>query len=183
MKQIHDIRKEFLEKFTEQLILASILPITQHEIYERIRQKLEREMPLSMIRDAGRLAQFAPTKIITLNPPGVQPKSRQTLQPLSVPLPKDFIIDKLDFFIKDKSITMVECPGPGKFILVRRGQITEPTNIILTKEEVDKAVAVFSKAAKIPVIGGTFRVSVGNLTISAIISEITGTRFIIMKRM
>jgi len=187
MKHINDVRREFLERFTRQLIFSSIKPITQQEIYERIKRKLEKEMPLRIIMDTSRIEQIAPEKIVRLAPMQFNPVPRVQKQAMPVQqisaMPNDFTIDKLDFFIKDKSITMVECPGPGKVVLIRRGQITEPTSIILSKDEIDKIITAFSRAAKIPVIGGTFRVNVGNLTISAIISEITGTRFIIMNRM
>lgn len=104
--------------------------------------------------------------------------------PSAIPIREDReIIDigKLNLFLTDKAITMIECPGPHKFVLIKKAGKVNLTKIILTQEEIDKIIENFSKAARIPLIGGVFKASTGKLTISAILSEFVGSRFIIYK--
>jgi len=60
---------------------------------------------------------------------------------------------------------------------------TKRTNIILNKEEIDQIIKKFSETAKIPLYEGIFRVVVGKLILSAIISDVIGSKFIIKKMM
>ena len=55
------------------------------------------------------------------------------------------------------------------------------TKISLSQPEIDIIVKNFLAKARIPIIVGIFKASVGNLTISAVISEFVGSRFIINK--
>ena len=55
------------------------------------------------------------------------------------------------------------------------------TPIKLSKEEIDQIVRAFSESAKIPSTEGLFKAAFGNLVISAVVSDIVGTRFIIRK--
>ncbi|MEJ2268006.1 MAG: hypothetical protein P8X70_02940 [Nanoarchaeota archaeon] len=57
----------------------------------------------------------------------------------------------------------------------------KPTGIILNKKEIDKVIKTFSEKSMIPIHEGVFRVVVGRLILSAIISEVTGSKFIIKK--
>ena len=60
---------------------------------------------------------------------------------------------------------------------------TKKTNIILSREEVDQIIKKFSETTKIPIQEGIFKVVVGKLILSAIISEVIGSKFIIKKMM
>jgi len=91
-------------------------------------------------------------------------------------------LEKLAFLLLDPSVLSVECPGPGKQILVNRANVTQLTNIFLTKEEIDTIIRILSEKTRIPLIIGVFKVAFGNFIITAVISEFVGTRFIIQKR-
>ncbi len=108
--------------------------------------------------------------------------SRFTM-PIST-LPKiegEISLGKLNIFLSDNAVTEIECPGPDKFILVKKiGQINL-TKITLSQEEINEIIKSFSENARIPVISGIFKTSVKNLTLTAIISEFVGSRFILYK--
>ena len=55
------------------------------------------------------------------------------------------------------------------------------TNIVLDKEDIDQIIKAFSEKARIPIHGGILKMVVGRLVLSAIISEIIGSKFIIKK--
>ncbi|MBI2630027.1 hypothetical protein HYW76_02920 [Candidatus Pacearchaeota archaeon] len=88
---------------------------------------------------------------------------------------------RLDVLIKDARVTMIECSGPGKFVVAKVLGKPSVTNLSLTQEEITKLIKEFSREARIPIIEGTFKAYVGNLMINAVISELTGTRMIITK--
>ncbi|MFH1307688.1 MAG: hypothetical protein ABIH72_02450 [archaeon] len=100
---------------------------------------------------------------------------------LTKPLPPGFDLGKLNMFLPDQRISMIECPGPGKYIIVRSRLKSNMTNIVLTEQEIREVVEKFSFAAKIPIIGGLFKAAVGNLVMIALISDFVGSRFIITK--
>lgn len=94
---------------------------------------------------------------------------------------KEMNLGKLNMLLRDKAITMIECPGPEKPILIKRINQLNITKVSLSQQEINNIIEEFSKKARIPIIGGVFRASVSNLTISAVISEFVGSRFIITK--
>ncbi len=93
----------------------------------------------------------------------------------------DIDLGKLNFILSDREIVSAECAGPNKPITIRKAGKTFTTKVSLSKEEIQKLINKFSEKARIPVLGGIFKASVGNLILSAVISEFVGTRFIINK--
>jgi len=93
----------------------------------------------------------------------------------------DINLKRLNPLANDKAVTVIECPGPGKFILVRKAGQINVTKITLSQQEVNETVEGFSERTRIPIIGGIFRATVGEFTIVAVISEFVGSRFIIYK--
>ena len=100
------------------------------------------------------------------------------------PVPTNVQIDlgKLNPLIKDPVVDSIDCNGPDEKILVRTPKIKK-TNIILNKEEIDEIIQRFAQTAKIPIQEGIFKVAVGRLIITAIISSVIGSRFTIKKMM
>ncbi len=99
------------------------------------------------------------------------------------PIPGSNVLDleKLNPPIKDPLVSVIECNGAEEPIIVRGRIGTKTTKIILSEEEIDKVIQKFARASKIPVSEGIYKVAVGKLIFSAIISEVTGTKFIITK--
>lgn len=88
---------------------------------------------------------------------------------------------KIDPLLKDISVLSIECPGPGKNLLLKRNNETNVAKIFLNQKEINDIVEDFSRQARIPIIGGILKAAVGNTVISAVISEFVGSRFIINK--
>ena len=87
---------------------------------------------------------------------------------------------KLNPLIRDAAVRAIES-NPDEPVIVSGSMGIKPTNIILNKEDIDRVIGKFSEMAKIPTSEGVYRVVVGNLILSAIISEVVGSRFIIKK--
>jgi type IV secretory pathway ATPase VirB11/archaellum biosynthesis ATPase len=75
----------------------------------------------------------------------------------------------------------IECSGPDEKIIVSGAMGRKPTSITLSKEQIDEIIERFSQATRIPVSEGIYKVVHGNLILSAIVSEIIGSKFIIKK--
>jgi len=90
-------------------------------------------------------------------------------------------LKKINFLLSDRAIMRIECLGPNRNLLVTKFGRKNLTKISLSQKEINEIIEYFSAKARIPVIGGIFKASIGNLTISAVISEFVGSRFIIDK--
>lgn len=147
---------------------------------------------------------------ITSSPPNAivpVPSGRKSRQPgsgdLAVPVPIGFSQDphpqisgiprippipgipdmgKLNIVLKDPSVTSIECAGPEKNILVKKGHSTQSTGISLQEEEIQEIIGEFSTKTKIPQIGGLFKSALANMIVSSVSSEFLGTRFIIQRK-
>ncbi len=99
------------------------------------------------------------------------------------PVPGNIEIDleKLNPLIKDPAVKFIECNGPDEHIIVRGEMGTKPTSIVLSKEEINKITKTFSQISRIPTHDGVYRVVVGRLILSSIISDVVGTKFTIKK--
>ncbi len=99
------------------------------------------------------------------------------------PVPSSIEIDlkKLMPLVRDPLVRVIECNGQGEKIIVTGGMGRKNTPISLTKEEIDEVINTFSSSAKIPINEGIFKVVYGKLLLSAIVSEVVGSRFIIRK--
>lgn len=98
------------------------------------------------------------------------------------PTPAQTIIDlgKLNPLIQDPMVQTIESHGPDKEVIIRT-PVEKKTKIVLSKEDINQIIKTFSEKTKIPIIEGVFRVAVGKLLLSSIISKVVGTKFIIKK--
>ena len=90
-------------------------------------------------------------------------------------------LGKLNPLLADSAVNIIESSGPDKGVIVKGRMGTKPTNIILSKQEIDQIIKIFSKKSKIPTGEGAVKIAVGRYILSAIISEEAGSRFIITK--
>jgi hypothetical protein len=99
------------------------------------------------------------------------------------PTPTNLEIDlgKLNPLLRDPLVREIHCSGPENPITVVGNMGTKPTSIILTKEEIESIVQKFSQESRIPTSPGIYKVVVGKLIFSAIISEVVGSQFVINK--
>ncbi|MEK6830251.1 MAG: hypothetical protein AABY15_09110 [Nanoarchaeota archaeon] len=106
------------------------------------------------------------------------PIGLQYLKP--TPSPIEIGLGKLNPFIKDPVVRRIECNGPGERIVVMV-PLEKYADIILNKEEIDEIIKTFERQSKIPVTEGIYRVVVGKLIFSAIVSDVIGSKFVINK--
>ena len=157
--------KLFLNEFTEELILSSAKPI--------MIQKIEPVLPY--LQQPVEFRKFIKEPEVK----SVEFQIQKPMQKFNLPAGQD----KIDFLLRNPRVTALECPGPGKFIIIRKGFRTELTRISLTEQEIKKKIEEFSQQTKIPLIGGLFKATIGNLTMSAVLSDYAGSRFILSKFM
>ncbi|MEI6731800.1 MAG: hypothetical protein WCK90_03920 [archaeon] len=109
----------------------------------------------------------------------VQPSLQAT--PATAQTVKELSMGRLMPIILDPAVQSVECPGPGKNILVNRSGIIQTAPIVLSAEEIKSIMNDISDKTRIPLISGVFKSVINNLVITAVISEFVGTRFVIQK--
>ncbi|MBU1252451.1 MAG: hypothetical protein KJ905_03910 [Nanoarchaeota archaeon] len=90
-------------------------------------------------------------------------------------------LGKIDALIKDPLVKTIECNGPNEKVIVTGAMGRKRTGITLEDEEIDYIIQRFSSATKIPVSEGIFRVVFGKLSLSAVVSEVVDSKFIIKK--
>ena len=149
-------------------------------IKEKIRLPLQKKFPVTEhARKIFRpLAKPSP-RILRIPEPRLPPRF-QYLKPIATNVQID--LGKLNPLIKDPAVSLIECNGSDEKIIVRIPSI-KTTSIILSKEEINDIIKKFSETAKIPVSEGIFKVAVGRLILTAVVSEVTETKFIIKKIM
>lgn len=84
--------------------------------------------------------------------------------------------------LSDPSVRGLECIGPSKPVLINKAGLIQTTNISLTTDEINIFMHEVSERTRIPLTQGLFKAVMGNLIITAVISDIIGTRFVIQKR-
>jgi len=204
-RQTKNFKKLFLLQFTKELIkhsktgeVSELKNILEEEAIEKrkeikrekkkVKQVIEKKEPFIKLKQEIHL----PKKIIKKLPRPVrtrplilkipEPKLPSHLQYLKPTPTKGMEIDleKLNPLIKDPAVRTIEA-SPDEKVIVTGTMGTKSTGITLSKEDIDRIIQKFSKAAKIPVNEGVFRVVVGKLILSAIISDVIGSKFIIKK--
>jgi len=128
----------------------------------------------------------APRKpIMRISPRPITPHIPPATPPTAPAIPKESLkvlgLEKLSEYMQDPSVLSIECPGPKKPLIINRAGRIQPTNLILTKKEIEKIMNEFSEKTRIPLISGVFKAAHQNILITAVISEYLGTRFIIQK--
>ena len=107
------------------------------------------------------------------------PSRFEYLKPM--PTKKQIDLGKLNPLVTDPVISFIECNGADENIIVKGSMGMKKTNIRLTKEDIKEVINKFSEKTKIPVQEGVFKVAIGTLIFTAIISEVVSSRFIIQK--
>ena len=103
----------------------------------------------------------------------------ESIKPEYQPRPQELNLGKLEPILQDPMVQSLECPGPGKNILVNKFGKINVAKIVLAREDINEIIENFSNLAQIPLVDGMLKAAVGNMMISAVTSEIVGSRFII----
>jgi len=105
----------------------------------------------------------------------IQPFKSLTQKPLMIDL------GRINPFIEDKTVNTIECPGPGKNIKITKEGAVVETIVSLSNEEISSIIKEMSSQSGMP-LGPIFNASAAGLTISAMVSEIVGSRFTIKRQ-
>jgi len=158
-KIVHEIVKDKTKRDSKRLSKIKKKPL--EKLFRP--EEIQREMPLPALRIPE----------LTL------PETVSYLRPVIGQ--RQISLGKLDPLVRDPLVRTMECIAPNQKIIVTGAMGRRTTPIMLNKEEIDDVINRFSMISKIPAQEGIFKVVVGNLIISAIISNIVGSKFIITK--
>lgn len=206
-----DFKKIFLFAFTKELIqhsknkdianLQRIIELEESKLKEKIPSAFQVEKNIPSELKESILARekkiIIPATKTTFFIPRLKQMTRQISRPsLIIPEPRlpshleylrpvpapsvEIDLLKINPLVKDPAVRVIE-GNPDKNVIVNGSMGTRPTSIVLNKEDIDRIINKFSEVSKIPVNEGIYRVVVGNLVLSAVISEIVGSRFVIKK--
>jgi len=194
-----DFKKFFLLLFTRELIrhsakgeiieLEQVIKLQAQEKKEKFMSSIMHEMnqpkEITDLKKSSYTGFYKPTRQMPVSGMHLyipEPQLPPHLQYLR-PTPTEMEIDlwKINPLVKDPAVRVIECNGPDEHIVVSGAMGTKPTDIILSKEDISRIINRFSEVSKIPVSEGVYRIVVGRLNLSAIISEVIGSKFIIKK--
>lgn len=208
-KKIYELRKLFLRSFIESLIVNYKIKykIETPYSYQKERQKksvIENSDSLNEKEEKPDFIEWTPS--ITNHDHTAQeiPISKdQTNEDVIIPSvvsqltgdslndePKNFMserklhvmpFEKITNLLRDPKVLSIECPGPGRNLIVYKNRITQTTPYILEQEEIEEVLREISEKTRIPIIGGLFKAKMASIIITAVISEFAGTRFVIEK--
>ena len=160
-------------------------------INETIRKKIGADsLRVSELRQRQKtediFAEFAPKSKIRhgIAPVLIIPETQLPITVRDVkPIPsyKEIDLRKINSLVRDPLVKIIECNGPDEKIVVMGQMGRKNTTIILNKEEIEDVIKKFSEATKIPISEGIYKVVIGKLILSAMVSEVIGSKFIITK--
>ena len=122
-----------------------------------------------------------PTRKISMQPAFAQqqiPQFPATSQQTT--LTQDY--GKINPLLQDPSISSIECPGPGKDLIIIRAGQKQSTKISLSPQEIKNLLKKIAESARVPLLEGVFRAAIDNFVINSVVSEVIGSRFIIKKQ-
>ena len=105
----------------------------------------------------------------------IEQEKLESLKPLTA-----INLGKLDKFIQDNEVKAIECDGPDTKIKIR-GNKVEETEVMLSEQEINEIIKKIALRAQTEIAKPLFRAQLGNLTFTAIITDI-GSRFLIVKK-
>lgn len=171
-KEIKDLYVSITSPGKKQIWKKEKLPLLQKKEIIPRKPVSQVQRPMIQRRSFSRALRIPEPKL---------PLRFQYLRPTPTSIQID--LDKLNPLIKDPMVNSIECNGENENIVVKGNMGTKNTNIILDKQEIDEVIKKFSETAKIPIHEGIFRVAIGKLILSAIISDVISSKFIIKKMM
>jgi hypothetical protein len=179
-----EFKRNFLLTFTRELINHSAI-IDMTKLQTIITNKENKRIDLikahiniqPIKREQPRIMQM-PDASLLLPEPKV-PIYLQNLKPTNKTL-EEIDFWKITPFVKDNMVRVIEA-SPDEKVIVSGAVGSKTTDVTLSKEDITRIINRFSELSKIPTNEGIYRVIVGNLTLSAIISETLGSKFVIKK--
>lgn len=89
---------------------------------------------------------------------------------------------QLKTILEDSSINAVECQGPNKPLVLRKQGATVLSSVTLSEAEIQKQINQWADNTNSPLTNGILRADNENLTITAVVSELIGSRFMVIRK-
>lgn len=180
-KEMPDLREIFLREFTLSLIRNSFSEV-EIVLPQPVRRIGERPPKTKLTKPVK-----TPPPIMRMPPP---PKQKPQLLTIGSPEKKEKTppqanilgLSSLTPILNDPAVLSIECPGPSKQVIVNKSGMLQLAPITLSKEEIEKVLEEVSEKTRIPIISGVFKAAFNNLIMTAVISEVVGSRFVIQKK-
>jgi hypothetical protein len=155
-----ELRKLFLREFTMELVRnVNLIPRVKQAPQAIIQSPIQAEQPKRII--------FAP-RVAEVRELEQKEKTAE---------------EKINALLASPEIKSIECPGAGKNLIISKKGRNEPIGLVLSGREIKDYLQKISQKTKVPFgESGLFRAEVGNLIVTAIISEFIGTRFVVTKK-
>ncbi|HLD55795.1 MAG TPA: hypothetical protein VJB35_06050 [Candidatus Nanoarchaeia archaeon] len=168
-QEIYLPKKEKIKQVVHRFEVKKILPFEKQEepFFPRPQKMIQ---PTNIAIQPSRKLVIPQTRL---------PEYLQHIKP--IPSQTQINLKKLNKLVNDPMVQYIECIGENENILVNGKMGLRKTEIILDREEISEIIDIFSEAARIPVSEGIFRVAVGKLILSAIVSDVVSTKFTIQK--
>lgn len=162
--------KKFLHSFTKHLILAATKLSEEKSKEVKAPSLIKREIPFvrPLLKMNLSKVQLEPTMSLE------QKLAKTTERPMIVGF------GRINSFVIDPTVTIIECPGPNKRIKIKINGKVEETGIILTEDDISSIIDRFAETSNVP-LTQIFKARNKNLTITAFLSPILGTKFLIIK--
>ena len=169
-----EIRQQFLLQFTRTLI--ETLAAQQQE--KTIIAPEEILQPVQITNKTFLPSQTHPQLYSTIQPSMSQTSHSPPKSP-SAPLAS---ATPLKMLLEDSSINAIECQGPAKQLVLRKQGATMLSSVTLSESDIQKQIEQWSNTTDTPISNGVLRAYNENLTITAVISELIGSRFIVIRK-
>jgi len=195
-------RKKFLNNFTNEILAIVKNQQDSEEAARKAQERINRERDIQRLTKKYIAPEPKPTTVeseameikkeIVKKPeqrkPIERPISKQATQiPTYKPMPggktikEPFDLNKIQVLLDDPEVTSIECQGENKELIIKKRNQLMKTEIKLEKKDILEVIKQFSEKARIPLIEGLLRARVGDLQISAVVSEVTSSRFLITR--
>ena len=180
------LHADLVPRFSNQIIQASLME-------KRTLPRKELEIELATPVKQPRILQTPkpmplPKRKIILRRPMAPPIQRPPIQQAPPTIPQATTTKtpaqnygKIEPLLNDPSVSSIECQGVGKPIMIIRAGQRQITKITLSMDEIKNILDKISEETHIPLLEGVFRAALKAFSISAVISEIIGSRFVIKK--
>ena len=184
MKQ-QSIRQAFLVDFTKELVHSykEIFQIQNQDPFRSFERagKVTLNIPEHNLQPKSPLTPLRRLPNIKTPRMAIQRPIQQRIRPPRTQQRSDINIPKIGNILQDPRVHSIECQGPEQPLMINKSGTLQRTKLTLSEDEIKSIIQEFSDKSKIPLGWDIFKAKVGHLIITAIISELAGTRFIIEK--
>ena len=92
---------------------------------------------------------------------------------------KESAWSKIQTLVKNKDIQIIECPGPDKPILIHEKGSLAKISLSMSEEEIINLLKTIAQENAVPFAHGVMKIKSQNYSLTAVVSEFAGSRFII----